>query len=160
MLEGVKTHFLIQPQITPPTTEVLIGNDLLKEQILQPLCQKFGSKIAVFADKSIANSYGNLLQKKLNAELFIVPKGEEIKTRESCEKIEDALLKNSFGKSSVFIALGGGATTDAIGCEEFLLFSFQLRFLPWSMPQSGGKRPLILLLEKISLEQRTTPKPS
>lgn len=105
----------IRPQIPSPTTELHIGPNLLQQDLLQTLCQKAGTKIAIIADAFIAQLYGIDLAKRLNAKLFTIPSGEEAKTRKTCEKIEDELLQAGFGKTSVLIALGGGATTDAVG---------------------------------------------
>lgn len=105
---------LIQPVIPSPVTELHIGHGLLQSDLLS-LCKKFGSKIAVVVDASIKDLFGAPLAQKLNAKLFTVPSGEEAKTLASCNKLIDQLFEEGFGKTSLLIAIGGGATTDAVG---------------------------------------------
>lgn len=47
--------------------------------------------------------------------VFVMPPGEESKSREMKNEIEDFLLENSIDRNSVIIALGGGVVSDISG---------------------------------------------
>lgn len=115
MLACMRMEIAIRPIYPPIATEVLIGKDLLQKEELLPLCKKFGTKIGILADAKVAELYAKQMAEELNGKVFVLPSGEEAKTMKTCEKIVDELLQNGFGKTSVLIALGGGATTDAAG---------------------------------------------
>lgn len=77
---------------------------------LKPLCPP--QKSVILADAHIFSTHGAFLQSFLGCELLPVPPQ---KTREAKQALEDTLLKRQFGKDSLFIALGGGTTTDLVG---------------------------------------------
>jgi 3-dehydroquinate synthase len=92
-----------------------IGHFILEDEKLINLCQKWGSQTVVIVDSKLTHLYGRKLAQRLDAELLPIPSGEKCKTRKTKEKIEDHLLKKGYGKDTVLIALGGGATTDLVG---------------------------------------------
>jgi 3-dehydroquinate synthase len=98
----------------------------LKNKILPDLCAQWGSKTVILSDIFLKNLYGLKLAKYLNANIFFVPRGEKCKTRQIKERIENILLKNGYGRDTVLIALGGGATTDLAG----FIASTYLRGIP------------------------------
>jgi 3-dehydroquinate synthase len=82
------------------------------------LCRPFGNKIALFADDSLpfVDALTAFLKKSGFAiERFLLPAGEACKTREVKQALEDTLLENGYGRDSLFLALGGGATLDLVG---------------------------------------------
>lgn len=111
-----------------------VGYHLLDQNILAPLCQKWGNKTALIVDEALLSLYGIPLAQKLNAKLFSVPSGERCKTRETKEKIEDALLQEGYGRDTVLVALGGGATTDLTGfIASTYLRGVSLIFVPTTL---------------------------
>ncbi len=107
---------------------VILGKNVFSKEFCT-LCRSYGSKIALFSDSAL--SQGKVLLEFLNAngldaELFSLPSGEKAKTREVKESLENRLLQSSYGRDSLFLALGGGATTDLIG----FLASTYLRGVP------------------------------
>lgn len=74
----------------------------------------------IIADSNIAKSYGKTLlgdlkKRSIRADLIAFPAGEKNKNRKSKERIEDEMLKRSFGRDTCIIALGGGITGDIAG---------------------------------------------
>ncbi len=93
------------------------------------LCRPNGSRVALFADRNLPYAETLLDYLKKNgfaAELFLLPAGEKAKTREVKQALEDTLLEKGFGKDSLFLAFGGGATLDLVG----FLASTYLRGVP------------------------------
>lgn len=113
-------------KISSGSTEFYIGSHLLQANFVVELCKKLGNKIAVITDETLKNLYGIDLSQKLDAQLFTIPSGEKCKTRKVKEQIENALLKANYGRDTVLIALGGGATTDLVG----FIASTYLRGIP------------------------------
>lgn len=77
-------------------------------------------KIAVITDDKVKKIHGPKLEKfldkaSLKYQLFSFPSGEKYKNRQTKAKLEDALLKNNFGRDSLIIAFGGGVVTDMAG---------------------------------------------
>ncbi len=111
----MSTPILIDLQQPPVISELYIGHDLIQGDFLIYLCKKYGNKIAIIVDNSLKKLYGTELSKKLSAQLFEIPDGEKGKTREIKQMVEDQMLKAGFGRDTVVIGLGGGATTDLAG---------------------------------------------
>lgn len=79
---------------------------------LPEICSNLSKRVALIADPKIASTYGREIATLLNSDL-IETTGE--KDRRAKEALEDALFAKNFGKDSLFIALGGGVTTDLVG---------------------------------------------
>lgn len=99
--------------------EIVIGEGLLSNPKLIDTCKKMGSRVAIITDSTLAPTHGNSLQQFLNAQiptqLFSFPHGEQHKTRETKQKLEDQLLASGHGRDTCMIALGGGVVTDLVG---------------------------------------------
>lgn len=77
-------------------------------------------KFAVITDSIVKDLYANdiledFLSNGYQAELFSFEAGEKSKTRETKEKIEDAMLEKGFRRDCCIIAVGGGVVTDLAG---------------------------------------------
>lgn len=78
------------------------------------------SRFAIITDDKVAHLYGEQLNQSLSSaglkgHLFTFPNGEQHKTRETKELIENELFKNRLGRDTCVIALGGGVVTDIAG---------------------------------------------
>lgn len=105
-------------------TEIILGESVYSSTFCD-LCRPLGSRIALFADRSLsfAAPLCAFLQKNgLAAELFLLPAGEEAKSREIKQALEDELLEKQYGRDSLFLALGGGSASDLVG---FLASSYR-----------------------------------
>ncbi len=71
--------------------------------------------LVLITDETVASLYAPLFLKHLKCDLITFPAGEKHKTRETKEKIEDALLAKGYGKGTLLVALGGGVVTDLVG---------------------------------------------
>ncbi len=106
---------LIHPLKDSSSTEVYIGEGLLKGSLLKEFFSTFKGKIIIIADSAIKDLYATDLSKQIGAELLTISSGEKIKTQETASYLMDALFKMGTGKDSLLIALGGGVTTDLVG---------------------------------------------
>lgn len=82
---------------------------------LNPLvqtCHRLSKRGAVLADPAIAATHGEQIATLLGYELLPTT-GK--KDRRAKELLEDALFAKHFGRDSLFVALGGGTTTDLVG---------------------------------------------
>lgn len=101
------------------TTEIFLDCDLFSNLIVEDL-RKISCRFALFCDKNVAHLIGHswqsfLIQKGIAVELLVFEAGEENKSCEIKELLEDQLFAKGFGRDSCFIALGGGVTIDLIG---------------------------------------------
>ena len=77
-----------------------------------------GKKVAVIIGENTGKLHKDKISNALkeSSPLFVtVPSGEQSKSREMKEKIEDKLLDNKFGRDSLIIAIGGGVIGDLAG---------------------------------------------
>lgn len=101
--------------------DIYIAEDLLCRQFLFDFIKNISDKCVIIADETVAKLYGEKILQSLNANNFIhsklitFPAGEQSKTREIKQKIEDEMLRNKYGRDIVVVALGGGVTTDLAG---------------------------------------------
>ncbi|HET9112160.1 MAG TPA: 3-dehydroquinate synthase [Ktedonobacterales bacterium] len=77
-------------------------------------------RLSIVSDSSVATLYGESVAQQLSAEgfapdLFIVPTGEESKSRERLDAIHDWLAERRVERSEAIIALGGGVVGDLAG---------------------------------------------
>ena len=103
--------------------ELLIGSNLLLQPTLKALCQKYGSKNVLIADEALFDLYAKNLADFLNADLYLISNKKDLET---FLKLQNQLLEKSYGKDTVFLALGGGSITDLAG----FLASIFLRGVP------------------------------
>lgn len=83
-------------------------------------CRKLNSRILIISDSNIETIYKDYLLtffKKfgVSADYISFPFGEENKTRETKQKLEDKICELSYGRDSCFIAFGGGVVSDLVG---------------------------------------------
>ncbi len=93
---------------------IYIGRDLLSDKTC---FEKHisGQQVMVVTNSTVAPIYLDKVIKlldKFNAEVTILPDGEQYKTLETTNIIFDALLKSKFDRSATLIALGGGVVGD------------------------------------------------
>lgn len=105
---------LIHPSIAGPKTPLYFGEKLLEGNLLESL-KKQGNRIVIVADRNLQDPYGSKLAQRLNAHLLLISTGENAKTKETSEMIENELFKLKYGRDTTLIALGGGVTTDLVG---------------------------------------------
>ncbi len=77
-------------------------------------------KLAVITDSVVEGLYGGpicqaLCEAGYNAELFVFPAGEQNKSRQSKELIEDAMISRGYRRDCMVIAVGGGVVSDLAG---------------------------------------------
>lgn len=127
--------------------EIEIGNGVLNSQA--QYLKSLGSKFAIITDDKIAPLFGQQLQKILSADLevhlFIFPHGEQNKTRETKELLENQLFEKNHGRDSCVLALGGGVVTDLAGyvaatyCRGITLVMIPTSLLGMVDASIGGK---------------------
>lgn len=95
---------------TPPTltTDIYFG-------FSAESCHAISKRGAILIDANIAKTHGAAFHKALGYDLIPVPSGEEHKTRETKQMLEDELFKRKLGRDSVIVGVGGGITTDIAG---------------------------------------------
>jgi len=72
--------------------------------------------VVIVSNVTVAPLYGEKLKNKLpNADLIVIPDGEEYKTLETVSTIYDKMLDVGADRSTVLIALGGGVIGDIAG---------------------------------------------
>lgn len=109
-----------------------------------------GCSFAIITDDVVKPLYGNkllqiLLESNRRAVLFSFSSGEEYKTRETKEFLENALFESDFGKDACIIALGGGVVMDVAGfvaatyCRGISLVMIPTSFLGMVDACIGGK---------------------
>lgn len=77
-------------------------------------------KLAVITDSNVRDLYAKPISEKLiqagyKVDMFVFPAGEKSKTRQTKERIEDAMLEKGFRRDCAIIAIGGGVVTDLSG---------------------------------------------
>ena len=98
---------------------ILIGNKILSR--LGPRLKEFKpSRVAIISNKTIFPIYRDTVLKSLrecniDAEIILVPDGEEYKDFLWSYYIHGELLKARFDRSSLLVALGGGVVGDITG---------------------------------------------
>lgn len=97
-------------------SEILIGRGILKEPSFKEALLKIAERFAVIMDETVCALFRSELSLlNLNCEIFTFPAGEEFKTRETKQRLEDEMLAAGFGRGSAVIAIGGGVTCDLAG---------------------------------------------
>lgn len=98
--------------------EIEIGSGLLHDQTAY--LHSLAARFAIITDDTVASLYGEPLQECLAAsdlevDLFSFPNGEQNKTRNTKERLENQLFEKGWGRDTCVIALGGGVVTDVAG---------------------------------------------
>lgn len=94
---------------TSPSYAVQVGVHYLEAEI------STSKKIIVITDDNVGPLYAEPLAEKYNAKVLTMPAGEQHKTREKKQQLEDQMLEQEFGRDTLVIALGGGVVTDMTG---------------------------------------------
>ncbi len=109
----------VAPDLIEYQIEIQSGllNDL--NQIVQFL-QKLGSKFALITNDTLSSLYGERLHQsmlKYNLEVysFTFEDGEQNKSRQTKEHLENRMFENGLGRDTCLIALGGGVVLDLGG---------------------------------------------
>lgn len=109
--------------------ELHLGRKLLFSPLLKELCQK--QKIVLIADTRLKDLYASALARHLNADLFLISNQKNEKVLISLLK---QLLAKSYGKDTIFLALGGGSITDLVGfAASIFLRGVPLILLPTTL---------------------------
>jgi len=95
-------------------------NDLIKNPNFFSYVKRLAKTFVIFCDENVKKIYGgqllhSLKKEGLNTFLISFSSGEENKTRETKAYLEDELFKHNIKKDSLFIAIGGGVTSDLVG---------------------------------------------
>lgn len=109
-------------KVVDDSYDIEIGYDLigtLIDDIDRGLVGKM-KKFAVITDSNVEELYAKsicdlLVQSGYSVDMFVFPAGEKSKTRQTKEKIEDAMLSRGFRRDCCVIAVGGGVVTDISG---------------------------------------------
>lgn len=116
----------LRPPLPSPETEYWLGRQFLTGELLSQRTEQYGYQTVIIADAAIASTLGAKLSCACQAKMLTIPGGEHCKTREMKQQLEDALLREKYGRDTVLIALGGGVTMDLVG----FLASTYLRGVP------------------------------
>ncbi len=109
--------FLKRNQVEYP---IYIGESLLQSRLLKDYCGSLGHRFAIIADTHTESLFGKKLKQVMEAQgfeahLFAFPPGEQYKTRETKQSLEDQMLASGLGRDTCLIALGGGIVIDVAG---------------------------------------------
>jgi len=109
----------LQPQLKQVETTLSHGL-LFSPHVVASALPPLASRFALFCDHTVASLIGNrwhahLREAGLPVEIFTFPSGEQEKSRNRLEELQELLFAQKFGKDTCMIALGGGVTTDLIG---------------------------------------------
>lgn len=99
---------------------MILGRGVRKSNQLLELMQGLASRYALITSDRVAILYGQdllafLQHSGVQVTLYAIADGEEAKTRETKQRLEDELLRDGYGPDCGMIALGGGVVTDLVG---------------------------------------------
>jgi len=122
-MQTLRLHISAQSQDIP----IFIGQNLWKH-LVKYLQQHFPNhSVFVISDSNICNIYSDTINHELGAlsrrldsssgfhGIIDFPAGEQSKTRQEKQRLEDQLLKKKARRDTVVIAFGGGVTGDLAG---------------------------------------------
>ncbi len=109
-------------KVVDDSYEIEIGRSLqdrLVSDLQEGLLGK-GRKLALITDSNVGPLYGDAIAEKLeragfSCRIFVIPAGEESKTREMKARIEDEMLEAGYRRDCAVVAVGGGVVTDLAG---------------------------------------------
>jgi len=131
--------------------EIEIQSGLLSNQKeLVKYLSQLASRFAIITNAHIASLYGDQLYRHLSeagldSMLLSFPIGEEYKSRQTKEILEDKMFEKGFGRDTCLIALGGGIVTDVGGyvaatyCRGIPLVMIPTSLLAMVDASIGGK---------------------
>lgn len=131
--------------------EISIQPGLIADRsLLGAYLSRYDVRMAILTDDIIAPLYGEELCKNLKAygldvSLLSFPAGEQHKTRQTKELLEDRLFAKGLGRDTFIIALGGGVVTDLAGfvaatyCRGIPLIMLPTSLLGMVDASIGGK---------------------
>ena len=107
------------------TYDILIGRNLLKENISYLQLALAGKKIAIISDKTVHSlQYANFLAQisdlKVDPHLFLIEPGETSKNWNVLKKVMDWLTELNFDRTDYVIAFGGGVVGDLVSLAASL----------------------------------------
>ncbi len=102
--------------------EIEIGYDLMNRLIEDLETGLLGKikKLSVITDSNVRDLYAKpiserLVQSGYKVDMFVFPAGGKSKTRQTKERIEDAMLEKGYRRDCAVLAVGGGVVTDLAG---------------------------------------------
>lgn len=107
-------------KISPNQVPIHIESNIWKS-LLAKIQQNFPEKpLHFFTDSHILALYEGEIRQHISSlpnfrNLYSFPAGEQNKSRQQKQQLEDLLLKENAGRDSLIIAMGGGVTGDLIG---------------------------------------------
>ena len=112
------------PTITCETTHhqypLTIQTDCTLDNTIASTCRNLANRFVFICDERIIEQYAKPILNQfqhhdLACDLISITSGEEHKTRETKQRIEDQMLTLRCGRDTAIIAVGGGVTTDIAG---------------------------------------------
>lgn len=106
---------------SPSVCQIDIQDGLLEDRsALRECFGKLGERIAIVTHRGLDPLYGEPLRRLLAASGFEVhvlsfAEGEQYKSRQTKEHLEDQLLERGLGRDTCLVALGGGIVSDMAG---------------------------------------------
>ncbi|UDG80260.1 3-dehydroquinate synthase [Candidatus Annandia pinicola] len=110
----------IKVKLKKKSYEIIIGNMLLKSNIIDLKKIKKKNILLIITNKKIYNLYINYVfnffkKKKIKYNFFIVKDGEYYKNMDTVNNILNHLLSNNYDKNTILVSLGGGVIGDITG---------------------------------------------
>lgn len=104
----------------PNPYSIFFENGLLQSKFIAEFCRDYGNTFVIITDSNLKDSFGKLLQTHLSEQqlrtfLLAMPAGENYKSREIKQQLEDEMFELHCGRDTCIIALGGGVVTDMAG---------------------------------------------
>lgn len=101
-------------------SDIYIDNDFFNLPVLIKEKYDYSKKILVVTDSNVEKLYLQEVKNLLTSENttvfdFVIEAGEESKNLTNVNSCYNALIENSFAKSDIIVALGGGVVTDLAG---------------------------------------------
>jgi len=92
-------------------------DDLFTCRELVSTCESLGNQLVIISDENVASLYAQDLLKCFDKppHLLTITPGEQSKTRETKQVLEDQMCQLDLGRDTCVIALGGGVVTDLAG---------------------------------------------
>jgi 3-dehydroquinate synthase len=111
---------IIQVGLGERSYRILVGCGILGKIVVELDEIQFPRRIALITNTAVADLYGELVRETLksggyDAELVVIPDGEEFKSFSVLEDVLGKLIARGFDRSSGILALGGGVVGDLAG---------------------------------------------
>jgi 3-dehydroquinate synthase len=95
-------------------------SDIFSSEKIIQMCQETAGHIVIVTDENVAAHHAQCLLNYLathaiKAELITIPAGEQSKSREIKQHVEDKMFSLGCNRDTLMIALGGGVVTDLTG---------------------------------------------